>query len=51
MINISKNEYKNMDVEKGQSLFQKVNGKERNCLKYEGEITNDYYFCENYFYN
>ena len=48
MINISKNEFKNMNIEKGQSLFQKVNGKERNCQKYKGEITSDYCFCENY---
>ena len=49
MININKYAYKNIDTKKGQSLFMKINGKERNCQKYIGEITKDYCFCQNYF--
>ena len=48
MIDIDKFLYKNLDWNKGQTLFLKINGKERNCEKYEGEIINNFCFCENY---
>ena len=48
MINVNKYDYKNMDPNRGQSLFMKINGKERNCQKYNGEITNDFCFCQKY---
>ena len=48
MINVNKYDYKNMVQNRGQSLFMKINGKERNCQKYNGEITNDFCFCQKY---
>ena len=48
MININKYKYKNMNLEAGQSIFFKINGKERNCEKYNEEITKEFCFCENY---
>lgn len=48
MINVNKYDYKNMDLTRGQSLFLKINGKERNCQKYKGEITPEYCFCHKY---
>ena len=48
MINVNKYDYRNMDLTRGQSLFVKINGKERNCLKYKGEITPDFCFCHKY---
>ena len=48
MININKSQ--NMDIEqnKGQTLFLKINGEERSCNNYLGEITDNFCFCENY---
>lgn len=48
MININKYDYKNMNLNKGQSIFYKINGMKRNCEKYKGEITSEFCFCENY---
>ena len=48
MIIVDKNVYKNLDKNKGQSLFKKINGKERNCENYTGEITDDVCFCQKY---
>ena len=48
LINVDKNVYKNLDKNKGQSLFKKINGKERNCENYTGEITDDVCFCQKY---
>ena len=48
MININKYDYKKLESTRGQSLFFKINGKERNCQKYHGEITEDFCFCRNY---
>jgi len=48
MINVNKYGYKNLDSNRGQSLFLKINGKERNCQKYKGEITKEYCFCHRY---
>ena len=48
MINVNKYDYKNLDSNRGQSLFLKINGKERNCQKYKGEITKEYCFCHRY---
>ena len=48
MININKYNYQNIELTKGQSLFIKINGKERNCQRYEKEINNIYCFCHNY---
>lgn len=48
MINVDKYAYKNLDKNKGQSLFKKINGKKRNCQKYLGEITVDVCFCQKY---
>ena len=48
MINIDKYEYKNMKINIGQSILLKIDGLKRNCQKYEGEITKEFCFCENY---
>ena len=48
MININKYDYKNMNLNKGQSIFYKINGMKRNCERYKGEITSEFCFCENY---
>ena len=48
MININKFDYKNMDLSRGQSLFLKINGKNRNCQRYKGDITQDFCFCHKY---
>ena len=48
MINVNKYDYKNIALNRGQSLFLKINGKERNCEKYDGEITKEFCFCHNY---
>ena len=48
MINVNKYKYKNLDLNKGQSLFYKINGTQRNCNNYPKEITQNFCFCENY---
>ena len=48
MINVGKDKYLNMVLNKGQSLFIKINGTQRNCQNYPEEITEDFCFCENY---
>jgi len=45
-INVDKLKYPKMDNEKGQSLFEKINGKKRDCSKFPGEI--ETCFCESY---
>ena len=47
MINIDKYNYQNIELTKEQSLFIKINGKERNCQKYKKEIYNISCFCHN----
>ena len=46
MININKFELTKINLEKGQTLFSKINGKNRSCKKYEGEIYDC--FCQDY---
>ena len=48
MINVNKNNYEAMEKHKGQSLFLKINGKERGCENYIGEISDDSCYCQNY---
>ena len=48
MINVSKYEYIKLEWNKGQSLFNKINGTQRNCQYYSNEITQNFCFCENY---
>ena len=48
MINVSKYKYKKLEWNKGQSLFNKINGTQRNCQYYSNEITPNFCFCENY---
>lgn len=48
MINVNKYDYKDMNLDKGQSIFSKINGKLRNCEKYEEHITKEFCFCLNY---
>lgn len=47
MINVNKFLYPQMDNNKGQSLFEKINGKERNCGAFHEEIMGDC-FCKKY---
>ena len=47
MINVNKYDYKDMNLDKGQSIFSKINGKLRNCEKYEEHITKEFCFCLN----
>ena len=47
MINVNKYQYPQMDNEKGQSLFNKINGKERYCEKY-GKNLKTFCYCKNY---
>ena len=48
MIDVNKFEYKNLEVYKGQSLFIKINGTQRNCQNYPEEITDNFCFCQNF---
>ena len=48
MINVNKNQYKNMNRYKGQTLFLKIDGKQRSCQNYRGEISSNLCFCKNY---
>ena len=48
MVNVNKYEYNNLDWYKGQSIFYKINGTQRNCQNYPEEITKNFCFCENY---
>lgn len=48
MINVNKNDFKIMEQHKGQSLFLRINGKERSCQNYYDEITDNFCFCRNY---
>jgi hypothetical protein len=48
MINVNKNDFKIMEQYKGQSLFLRINGKERSCQNYYDEITDNFCFCRNY---
>lgn len=46
MININKYKYPQMNNEKGQSIFNKINGKERTCDKYGQDLNTCY--CKKY---
>ena len=46
ILNVDKMKYSQMNHNKGQSLFQKINGKKRNCTIYKKEIKNCY--CKEY---
>ena len=48
MININKSQIIDIEQNKGQSLFLKINGKQRSCKNYIGQITDNFCFCENY---
>ena len=48
MININKTQYENMEKNKGESLFLKVNGKNRSCRNYPEEISDNFCFCRNF---
>ena len=48
ILNVSKYEYNKLDWHKGQSLFAKINGTQRNCQDYSEEISQNFCFCENY---
>ena len=48
MININKYNYQNLNTKIGQSLFIRINGKERNCQNYSEDITDDFCFCQQY---
>ena len=48
MINVDKKNYEIMEQNKGQSLFIKINGKERSCKNYDEEISDTFCYCQNY---
>ena len=48
MINLNKSQIVDIEQNRGQTLFLKINGKERSCQNYIGEITDNFCFCENY---
>ena len=45
MINIDKKKFPQM-INKGQSLFEEINGLERNCKNYDNQIPNEFCFCK-----
>ena len=46
ILNVDKYKYDNIDLVKGQSLFLKINGKNRSCESYQQEINNERCFCK-----
>ena len=48
IINVNKYNYNELEKNKGQSLFLKINGKERSCQNYSEEINEHFCFCDNY---